>query len=414
VSYVGISDIAKYMMEHPSSIREIMELVAEYEKHPEKFPRPLVYLAGGWPQDPPPRVLREKLREVLEDDDAWRRAARYSPTIGFPDLIELIPEYERHVFGRNVSSEKIVFGLGSTEQTAAIFRLLLNPGDEIILTRPGYLNYVRQLELELSLRAKIRYWPIIEGFEFRPSIDALNNMLTSRTKAVLITSPGNPDGQVWDDTLLRGIHDLAEDHGFYVIIDAAYRAFIFEGDKTPFQRKPLEREIWICSFSKEFRAPGWRASYVVIPEELRRPLNTIEQARTLAPVSLIQLMLIRLFSDREALASVRRHYEEGARRYAELAEETVRELLSIENIGVLPPKGGFYVFFNISAFSEDDKKVWRELIDKKQLALAPGSDFNGARGWIRLSFAPVVETPEVLREGIKRLKEFFAEIKAHQ
>jgi len=88
--------------------------------------------------------------------------------------------------------------------------------------------------------------------------------------------------------------------------------------------------------------------------------------------------------------------------------------LSIENIGVLPPKGVFYVFFNISAFSEDDKKVWRELIDKKQLALAPGSDFNGARGWIRLSFAPVVETPEVLREGIKRLKEFFAEIKAHQ
>lgn len=411
---MGISEIAKYMVEHPSSIREIMELVAEYERHPERFPRPLVYLAGGWPQDSPPEVFKEKLREIIEDDSLWRRAARYSPTIGFPDLIDLIPEYEAHVFGRKVVPETIVVGLGSTEQTAAIFRLLLNPEDEIILTRPGYLNYVRQLELELSLRARIKYWPIIEDFEFMPSLDKLKEMVTNRTRAVLITSPGNPDGQIWDDDLLKGIHDLAEDHDFYVIIDAAYRAFIFDGDRAAFQRGPREKEIWICSFSKEFRAPGWRASYVIVPEELRRPLNTIEQARVLAPVSLVQMLMIRLFSDREALASIKRHYEEGAKRYAQLASETVKELQAIEGIRVLPPKGGFYVFFNVSAFDENDKKIWRELIDKKQLALAPGSDFNGARGWIRLSFAPVVETPEVLREGIERLKEYFAELRAHQ
>ncbi|MCR8433025.1 MAG: pyridoxal phosphate-dependent aminotransferase [Crenarchaeota archaeon] len=409
-----ISQIAKQMLERPSSIREIMTLVAEYEKHPEKFPKPLIYLAGGWPQDPPPEVLRAKLREVVNDDKLWIKAARYSPTIGYPDLIELIPEYEYRVFGRRIYPQNVVFGLGSSAQTSAIFKLLLDPGDEIILTRPGYLNYTRQIDLELHSQVKIKYWPIIEDLEFRPSIDALNDMLTNKTKAVLVCSPGNPDGAVWNDSQLRAMHDLAEDHNFYVIIDAAYRAFIWNGDKKPLEREPLEREIWICSFSKEFRTPGWRASYVVVPEELKRPLDTIEQARTLAPVSLVQMIIIRLFSDAEALKELKRYYDSGARKYAEISREVTKELQSIEDIGVLNPQGGFYVFFDVSAYSNDDKKIWRDLIDKEQLALAPGSDFNGAKGWLRLSFAPVVETPQVLREGISRLKQYFSGLKARQ
>lgn len=402
------------MLERPSSIREIMTLVAEYEKHPEKFPKPLIYLAGGWPQDPPPEVLRTKLREVINDDKCWIKAARYSPTVGYPDLIERIPEYEYRIFGRKISAQNVVFGLGSSAQTAAIFKLLLDPGDEIILTKPGYLNYARQLDLELNSGVKIKYWPIIEDDVFKPSFDVLNEMITKKTKALLICTPGNPDGAVWSDSQLRAAHDLAEDHGFYVIIDAAYRAFIWDGDKRPLEREPLEREIWICSFSKEFRTPGWRASYVIIPEELRRPLDTIEQARTLAPVSLIQMVLIKVFSDTEALADLKRYYEYGAKKYAEVSREVAKELKDIEGIKVLNPQGGFYVFFNISAYANDDKIIWRELIDKEQLALAPGSDFNGAKGWLRLSFAPVVETPQVLREGISRLKRYFSELKARR
>jgi len=399
------------MVEHPSSIREIMELVAEYEKHPERFPRPLIYLAGGWPQDPPPEIARKKFLEVISDDALWKKAARYSPTIGFPDLIESIPDYEKYVFGRNgVDPKTIVVGLGSTEQTATIFRLLLDADDEIILTTPGYLNHKRQIELELELRARIKYWNIIEDGEFAPSLESLKEIITNRTKAILIISPGNPDGQIWDDDILKGIHDLAVDHGFYVLLDVAYRAFVFGDMPRAFQRSPLEREIWICSFSKEFRAPGWRASYVIVPEELVRPLNTMEQARVLAPVSPVQMMLIRLFSDKNALRELRAFYDEGRKRYEKIAEETVKSLSEIGKIKVLKPRGGFYVFFNISEIEPDDKKIWRDLIDKKQLALAPGSDFNGARGWLRLSFAPVVETPEKLREGLERLKEYFSEI----
>jgi len=406
-----LSDIAKYMIEHPSSIREIMELVAEFEKHPEKFPRPLIYLAGGWPQDPPPEILREKFLDVLNDDALWRKAARYSPTIGFPDLIELIPVYEREVFGRvGVVPDMVIVGLGSTEQTAALFKMLLNPGDEIIMTTPGYLNYKRQIDLEIDLKARVKYWNIIRDGSFSPSIEELKDLVTSRTKIVLIGTPGNPDGQIWDDDILKGVHDLAVDNNFFVVLDVAYRAFVFGDMPRAFQRPPFEREIWICSFSKEFRAPGWRISYVILPPDLSRAFNTIEQARVLAPVSPVQMTLIRLMSDRDALRKLRQFYDDGRRKYSNIARETVSVLREIENITVLEPAGGFYVFFNISKISQDDKKIWRELIDKKQLALAPGSDFNNAKGWLRLSFAPVVETPEKLREGLKRLKEYFMEV----
>ncbi|MEX0568304.1 MAG: pyridoxal phosphate-dependent aminotransferase [Candidatus Njordarchaeota archaeon] len=405
-----LSNIAKYMIENPSSIREIMELVALYEKHPEKFPRPLIYLAGGWPQDPPPSILKEKFLEVIQENDLWKRGARYSPTIGFPDLLELIPVYEQKIFGRkNLENKNIVVGLGSTEQTAAIFRLLLDEGDEIILTKPGYLNYHRQICLETSLKAKIKYWSIINDGKFEPSIDDLNDLITPHTKILLITTPGNPDGQIWNDAILKQVHELAEDHNFYVILDVAYRAFVFGNIPDSFQRSTWEKEIWVCSFSKEFRAPGWRISYVIMPNELVRAFNTIEQARVLAPVSPVQMMLIKLFSDDYALKELKKAYIAGAKKYSEIASNTVKILREIESLEVLEPHGGFYVFFDVSSINPNDKIVWRELIDQKQLALAPGTDFNGARGWLRLSFAPVVETPEKLWEGIERLKEYIEE-----
>ena len=72
-----VSDLAKWMIEHPSSIREIMNLVAEFKKYPERFPRPLIYLAGGWPQDTPPRILREKMSQIASNDSLWVKAAQY-------------------------------------------------------------------------------------------------------------------------------------------------------------------------------------------------------------------------------------------------------------------------------------------------------------------------------------------------
>lgn len=404
-----ISDLAKWMIEHPSAIREIMTLVAEFEKHPEKWPRKLIYLAGGWPQDPPPSILRKKVEEIVKNDELWRKGARYSPTVGYPDTIESVISYEREVWGRNVNEKNIVFGLGSSEQIGAIFLALVNPGDEVILTSPGYLNYKRQLDLELKLKANIRYWRIInEDGTFNPNIDELQKMVSGKTRLIIITTPGNPDGQVWRDNQVRAVMDIAEEKEIYVLFDLAYRAFIYDAEKPRYLSKaPGEFDIWSCTLSKELRIPGWRASYLIIPEHLKRSLDTIEQARILAPVSLIQLALEKFFEDKNALQKLKEFYRLGAEKYGQAANITVNLLKEIPRINVLEPRGGFYVFFDVSAYDKNSKRVWKELINQYQVALAPGIDFNNFEGWLRLSFAPVIESIDLLEEGLSRIKDFF-------
>lgn len=405
---MSISNTAKYMREHPSSIREIMNLVAEFEQHPEKFPRELIYLAGGWPQDTPPRFFKDLFRKILEDDQEWKKAARYSPTKGYPAIREGVVEYEKQVWGREISAENVIFGLGSTEQTGSILLSLLSPEDEVILTSPGYLNFQRQIQVESNLQAKVRSWDTIQDREFAPSTENLKEKISDQTKLLIITSPGNPDGKMWSDKTLKAVHDLAEDEEFYLLIDTAYRAYHYSGEAEYLNRKPRPREIWSCSMSKELRAPGWRVSYLILPDELVRAVETVEQGRTLAPSSPLQRVLITLFESREHLKELKQFYERGRQQYKEVADKTVELMRKIPNLPFLEPDGGFYVFFNVEEYG-DDKEIWKELIDEKQVALAPGSDFNGADGWIRLSFAPVVEQMQKLEEGLERMRAYFKE-----
>lgn len=405
-----MSDLAKWMIKHPSAIREIMTLVADFEKHPDKWPRRLIYLAGGWPQDPPPEILREKLKEIISNNELWKKGARYSPTVGYPDTLESIVNYEREIWGRKIHVSNIIFGLGSSEQIGAVFLSLVNPGEEVILTSPGYLNYKRQLDLELKLNASARYWRIIDkDGEFNPNVDELQRIISSKSRLIVITTPGNPDGQVWSDEQIKAVLDIAEDNSIYVLFDLAYRAFIYDEANVPryLSRTPGEFDIWSCTMSKELRVPGWRSSYLIIPEDIKRSLDTIEQARTLAPVSLIQITLQKVFKDKSLLRKLSMFYKEGAKKYRSAAHKTIQLLREIPNLRVLEPRGGFYVFFDVSTYDSDSKRIWRALINKYQVALAPGVDFNGFEGWLRLSFAPVIESIELLEEGLNRIKEFF-------
>ena len=120
-----LSEVAMYALSHPSSIREIMNVVTDYRQHPEKYPRKLIYLGGGWPQDPPPKILWESMREVVSNKNLLNEYARYGATRGQPELISGIVNYEREVFNRTVEYESIIVGTGSTELTAAFLLAIL-------------------------------------------------------------------------------------------------------------------------------------------------------------------------------------------------------------------------------------------------------------------------------------------------
>ena len=402
-----ISKIADFAINRPSSIREIMNLVTEFKEHPERYPRELIYLAGGWPQDAPPQTLREALEEVLKDDTIWVESTRYGATRGQPEFLRSLVKYEELFFGRKIDPDEVIAGSGSTELTAAIMLSILDPGDEVILTKPSYLNYVRQLNIETHLGVKIKEWPIIENYEFSPNVEKLKELITDNTKLIILTSPGNPDSQVFGDEVVEAVVDLAEEKGIWVILDAAYRAFIFRDMPRYFSRSRRENEIWIMSMSKEFRIPGWRMAYAIMDKELLKAVETIEQARNLCPSRLVQETFVRLFSDDEKVKRTKDFFDKTVDKYRVVAEHTYSFLKDeIEGLRPLKPLGGFYVFFDASNYMNDSRKLTSMLLQEYQVALVPGLDF-GMEGWIRLSFAPLVEDKEKLDEGLNRIKTFF-------
>ncbi|MGY0288552.1 MAG: pyridoxal phosphate-dependent aminotransferase [Candidatus Methanodesulfokora washburnensis] len=399
----GISDIALYSIKNPSSIREIMNLVADFQKHPEKYPKKLIYLGGGWPQDPPPRQIFDAYREL--SDEELRISAGYPPTKGDPDYLEAICKYEREVFGGKFGVEEIISGNGSTDLTSALFKVLLNPGDEVVLTRPSYLNYDRQIIIEAGMDVRIKRWNLIKDHFFSPNIDELQEIVTDRTKLLILTSPGNPDGQVIDDDLMKAVIDIAEERKFYILLDEAYRAFHFEKEpryiSNPYKSDSL---ILLLTLSKELRLPGWRMSHIVANPDLIRAIETVEQAKSLAPSRLPQRVFVKAISkDVNGIKKFIREYT--PKKYGEVARKTVELMREVPKIEILEPKGGFYVFFDASMIERSSSTFVSRLLKEQQVALAPGADF-GMEGWVRLSFAPSVEDLGYIEEGINRIKEF--------
>ncbi|RLE53276.1 MAG: hypothetical protein DRJ26_03565 [Candidatus Methanomethylicota archaeon] len=402
-----LSKVARYALDNPSSIREIMSVVTDYRLHPEKYPRKLVYLGGGWPQDPPPPTIIEAATEVVEDESAFNVACRYGTTRGQPPLIRGLVEYEKQIFGRKVSPDEILVGSGSTDLIGATVIASLDPGSEVIVTKPAYLNYIRQLQVEMKLDVKIKCWPIIRDGEFNPSLEDLKEVVSSNTRMIILTSPGNPDSRVIRDEILEGVVDIAEEKNCWVIIDVAYRAFFYKEVPKYMSRERRENEIWMCTLSKEFRIPGWRLAYIISDPDFLRAVEVVEQARVLCPNRFVQEIMTRVLLDEDRLKRTKEYFEKQNKIYAKVAMKTAKMLREeIPLLKVLEPEAGFYVFFNHEAYEPSSRKVCNDLLRDWQVALAPGVDFL-MDGWTRLSFAPCVLNPEALEEGVQRMKMYF-------
>lgn len=399
---------AKFLLENPNAIREIMSLIEEYNRNPRKFKRKLIYLAGGWPQDPPPEFLREAIEEILRDEKKFARAVQYGPTRGLSETISSIVDYEEAIFHRKIKEENLIIGNGSTELTAALLNALLDEKGEIILSRPHYLNYYRQAQLTSNLKAKVKYWNLIResDLKFEPSIEELKEIITDKTALILLTSPGNPDGQVFSDELFRAVSEIAKDKNIFLAVDLAYRGFCYSEDPYYFSKEVEEHEIFICTFSKELRLPGFRLGYVIASKEVIRWLEVVEQASDLCPNNLAQKIISELFSRKENLKNIAEFIVKGKELYRKTAEFSYLEMKrKIPEFSLLEPKGAFYLFFNHSGFMKDSRKFCSKLLNEYQVALAPGVDF-GLEGWTRLSVSPGVLDNSLIKEGIERISEF--------
>jgi len=347
--------------------------VLERAKVLESQGRSIVHLEVGEPDFVTAPPILEAGREAL----AQGRTA-YTPAAGLPALREAIAGHYQSQYGLQVAPERIFVTPGASGALSLLAQMLLNPGDGVLLSDPGYpcnRNYVRLAGAQAQLL------PVTAADNFQPHSALLSQHATPETRGVWLASPSNPTGTVLTLPQLQSIHDWCRAHGCHLLVDEIYHGLDYmEGLPTALQ---VSSDVLVVnSFSKYFGMTGWRLGWFVVPESLVPAANILAQNLFIAASTVAQYAALQAFTvkTREILESRRREF--AMRR--DFLTAVLRELgFSIP----VDTQGAFYIYAGIAAFSNDSEHFCKVLLEDYGVAVTPGTDFGEFESACHVRFA---------------------------
>ena len=370
-----------------SVIREMTRVAREHEA---------VNLAQGFPDFPAPDVLKEAACRAIRDD-----INQYAITWGAPRLRASLERKYRDWYGMDVDgAREVTVTCGATEAMVAVMLAVVDPGDEVVVLEPFYENYgpdtilsdARPVFLELGAP------------DYRLDPDRLRSLITPQTRAIVLNTPNNPTGRVFDAEEMETVADTCRRHDLLAITDEIYEHILYEGRHVPLATLEgmRERTITVSGASKTFSVTGWRIGTIVAPEPLTLAIRKVHDFLTVGAPAPLQ----------DAVAEAMDYL--GEEYYRTLAEEyrARREILvgALREAGFRcgAPQGAYYVLADFSALSdEDDTTFALRLAREGGVASVPGSSFfsypGGGRNLVRFAFCKRLET---LREAGARLEAF--------
>ncbi len=233
-----------------------------------------------------------------------------------------------------------------------------------------------------------------------PNPEDIQSVIGAKTKAIMVNSPCNPTGMVYDRKTLKAIAEIAADHDLFVISDEVYDKFVYDGDEccsiASFD-SALERTIVVNSFSKTYAMTGWRVGYLAGNQEIVSRILKIKGAVNVCANSISQKAAL------EALTNSEKYVKKMLEEYTERRKVVLDALSKIPGFRCVTPKGAFYVFPNISALEKDSMKFSMYLIKEAHVVVSPGVAFGSrGEGFIRISYASSLEN---LKTAMNRIQE---------
>lgn len=345
----------------------------------------------GDPDIPTPEGICEAAEKCIRE-----HRTRYTASGGIPELREAIAEIMAEVMAkRTLSGKNVAITVGATEAIHLAFRMLLNPGDEVVIIGPTWAQCPNNV---LLCGAK----PVIadkftEGF--LPDLEYLRSLITHKTKIIVVNSPNNPTGTVYPREVLKEIAEIATEKGLYLFSDEVYSTLIYDKPYTSITSFfPFENLVTFNSFSKAFCMTGWRVGCVVGEEEFIKRLVKMQENVAVCASTISQWA---------ALEAINHGYD-----YALAIQNTFRArrevmLKALEGapyIKYYKPDATFYLFTDISETGLDSRAFCASLLEKEHVAITPGLSFGDAfDGYIRLAFTL---EEDVIRDGIGRIRHF--------
>lgn len=356
-------------------------------------------LAAGEPDFDTPDVIKDAAIRAIKGGKT-----KYTPSSGTVSLKEAICSKFRADNNLIYSPENIVVSNGAKHSLYNALQVICNPGDEVLVIHPYWLSYPEMVKLAGAV-PKIINTSAKNGF--RAGAEDIRKSITSKTRALIINSPSNPAGVVYDESELRAIADICVKNNVMMISDEIYEKIIFDGKKhfsvaaSSDAAKALT--IVVNGMSKSYSMTGWRIGYLACEPNIAKLISTLQDHSTSNPCSISQEAAeCALRTDLEGFMAANNKLFEDRR------NALLKMLEGVPKLKVFAPRGAFYLFCDISASGMDSMKFAEKLLEDKKVAVIPGGPF-GDDDYVRLSFATDMTTIEKGVAGIKEFMRFAGE-----
>ena len=338
----------------------------------------------GNPSVPAPDCVREAIVDLANNEDPVTLHG-YMNNAGFEDVRETIAQSLNRRFGTDFSAKNLIMTVGAASGLNVILKTVLNPGEEVIVFAPYFLEYgayVKNYDGKL-----VEISPDTETFQ--PDLEELERKITANTRAVIVNSPHNPTGVIYSEDTIKALAAILEkkqkEYGsvIYLISDEPYRELAYDGAEVPYLTKYYKNTVVGYSYSKSLSLPGERIGYLVIPDDLEDSETVIAAAgianRILGSVnapSLMQKVIARCVDAEVDVAA----YDKN--------RLALYNGLTACGFQCIKPQGAFYLFVKSPV---DDEKEFCEAGKKYNILMVPGSSF-ACPGYVRLAYCVSYET----------------------
>lgn len=383
----GISERAKQIVVSP--IKEIAILAAEI---PGVIP-----FAWGIPFIDTPPHIRKALKEALDHDHTL---GRYSPSQGLPELREAISKHLHKRYGVTVDPKKeLLVTAGAMEALMDAMQCIINPGDEVIITSPGFSSYTEQVKLAGGIP---KYLPLDEDNGWSMKLDVLPSLITKKTKAIMVNSPCNPTGTIFTKKELAAVADVVLKHNLMLITDEPYSFLRYDGADLPelvSDERLRYNRISCFSFSKEYAMTGYRVGYVFADPGIIRQMMKVHDAFIVSAPRPSQVAALAAISgDQACVEELRQELENRRNRMCGHLDRMKKWFRYVK------PKGAYYIFARFLPPHEDIVQLAIDMLRGAKVAAVPGSAF-GQEGNSHLRFCFGCTISEI-DEGMARLTDW--------